>query len=828
MQEQKKNQERLDNLFWKKYSNWYLKFKKFDDEEFKKIEGYLGFYFISNHGQVISFQEKSPQIRRYSFINGFFGVNLSLFGVAKFHFVHELVYSHFVGERKSDRTVVHINGVVTDNYYKNLRLARPGESKRKSEKKYDFSLSDRIEAEKPGKKVAAVPIMQFDKDGKFIREYPSIKKASAATGIDRNAIQFGLTGKTRLVKGYQWRYKKESHFTDGPHDIEAVQYSVHTRARSLLQFDLQGKFKQEYPSVMEASRITGISPASISECARGNLVTAGGFQWRFKDDPLFKAREQDGEYAIKAAVRRKPRNAKTILQFDLDGNFIREFPSISDARAALGFINAGFNRCISGKCLTAAGFQWRMKNDPIFKEGVFKLPPVLHRDLHKAKPVLQFSVRGKFIREYPSLNEATRISGISKVSIMRCLKGEKMLAGKFQWRFKKDEADGAAMMDIPPVKRAPRSKNIRPVYQFAINGAFIREYPSIIDAARASGVDSAGIRACAAKIYKRAGGYQWFYKNDPALARGFSCVAPLPEKIARGVKHDPAREDPQQRAHDLSTPVLQFDRYGKFLAEYPSVKEVGRKLKLVRSYILQCAKYKRKSSGGFQWRFKDDPIFKDGICDIEPALQAVKSEPILCFNLRGKFIAEYPSLAGAARELRINNGAISNCLKGNFKTAGGYQWKRKSDESFKNGIIDIAPIEKVTGWMRKEVLQFDLEGNFIRSYPSMIAAARDLDIGMSVIRRAIYEKGLTAAGYQWRSTNDPLFDNGIVSIPPLVDPAAKAKPLLQYNLKGNLKNEFRSIREAVEKTGISRYLILNCATGKRETAGGYTWKFKNP
>ena len=58
--------------------------------------------------------------------------------------------------------------------------------------------------------------------------------------------------------------------------------------------------------------------------------------------------------------------------------------------------------------------------------------------------------------------------------------------------------------------------------------------------------------------------------------------------------------------------------------------------------------------------------------------------------------------------------------------------------------------------------------------------------------------------------------------------AHKAKALMQYNLKGKLKAEFRTIRDAVEKSGVSRHLNLKCAQGERESAGNYIWKFKNP
>lgn len=52
--------------------------------------------------------------------------------------------------------------------------------------------------------------------------------------------------------------------------------------------------------------------------------------------------------------------------------------------------------------------------------------------------------------------------------------------------------------------------------------------------------------------------------------------------------------------------------------------------------------------------------------------------------------------------------------------------------------------------------------------------------------------------------------------------------ILQLNLNGKIIKEFKSIREASEKTGIDRKSISNCAKGIKSynTAGGYKFKIK--
>lgn len=53
-------------------------------------------------------------------------------------------------------------------------------------------------------------------------------------------------------------------------------------SKVILQYDLQGNFIKEFPSVSEASRELGKSQANISKCANGFKNQAYRFIWKFK------------------------------------------------------------------------------------------------------------------------------------------------------------------------------------------------------------------------------------------------------------------------------------------------------------------------------------------------------------------------------------------------------------------------------------------------------------------------------------------------------------------------------------------------------------------
>lgn len=55
-----------------------------------------------------------------------------------------------------------------------------------------------------------------------------------------------------------------------------------------------------------------------------------------------------------------------------------------------------------------------------------------------------------------------------------------------------------------------------------------------------------------------------------------------------------------------------------------------------------------------------------------------------------------------------------------------------------------------------------------------------------------------------------------------------SKPILQFSLDGEFIDEYPSVKEAAEKTGIVKQNISSNLTGKYRTAGGFLWRYKDP
>ena len=132
----------------------------------------------------------------------------------------------------------------------------------------------------------------------------------------------------------------------------------------------------------------------------------------------------------------KRKNAKQIIQYTLEGVYVKEYKSVCEASRVTGFSRANISACVIGRTQTSNGYVWKYKGEPFIKP-IYK--PHSHRVYtggSKTRPVVQFNNSG-IEQHYSSIVEAARITGINKTSIRRCCKKEKGYprAGGFYWEY---------------------------------------------------------------------------------------------------------------------------------------------------------------------------------------------------------------------------------------------------------------------------------------------------------------------------------------------------------------------------------------------------------
>lgn len=186
------------------------------------------------------------------------------------------------------------------------------------------------------------------------------------------------------------------------------------------------------------------------------------------------------------AIKRRAKSSgryKAILQYDLDGNFIKEYESMSAAREALGGKGSG---CFIGKMWM--GFQWMEKEDADFPK---KIEP--YRGAEPRRGVIVYKASGEFYREFDNAYQCFMELG-KRYKVRGCdLALSHSVSNKDEYLVFRKKA-GRYPKKIVVELNSTKKNADTPVLQYDKKGKFIKEYPSISSARRRTGVSEACIR----------------------------------------------------------------------------------------------------------------------------------------------------------------------------------------------------------------------------------------------------------------------------------------------------------------------------------------------
>ncbi len=117
----------------------------------------------------------------------------------------------------------------------------------------------------------------------------------------------------------------------------------------VLQYDLFGNLIKEWVSLDTIHKETSINKSNIANCCRGIAKSVGGYIWRYKNS------------FIEIDLNKLNEKKKVVLQYDLSGNFIKEYYSIAETKN-YGFNDGNVQLCCSGKQKKHRGYVWKYKN----------------------------------------------------------------------------------------------------------------------------------------------------------------------------------------------------------------------------------------------------------------------------------------------------------------------------------------------------------------------------------------------------------------------------------------------------------------------------------
>lgn len=274
-------------------------------------------------------------------------------------------------------------------------------------------------------------------------------------------------------------------------------------------------------------------------------------------------------------------------------------------------------------------------------------------------------------------------------------------------------------------------------------------------------------------------------------------------------------EDTKNKLSEIrSIPVIQLGLDGQYITEFKSGREASEATGIDETTIngCCCGKAHCKSGGGFLWVYKRDYNPGDKVFYDHNGLR-----PVVQLDKLGNFITEYNTIKDASIRTGIHNSNITMCCQGDYNHAGGYIWIYKEE-------YDPTKTYTYKNPVYKEVVQIDTDGNIIATYESIKEASNTTGIKGCTISRCCAKDGSTAGGFIWKYIGQDYNLDQIKSTNYHKSPTRR--PVLQYDLNGNLIAEYQSVADAARSTNSSKTRILECCHGRQEKAKGFMWKWK--
>ena len=193
------------------------------------------------------------------------------------------------------------------------------------------------------------------------------------------------------------------------------------KKENIYQYDINGNFLQKWNNTTEIKiKYPDINSNSLSKCLnpKYKIWNAYGYIWK-KDEVLT---QEELDISIKK-INYLNRD-KTIIQYDLEGNFIKEWKSMKQIYKVL---NLQVSKCVYGKVSNTIGFIWKYKKDN-FDIKNHKLDKVCFRKTNHNYPIYQYNKEGELIRIWEKFEDPKY-----KRNVLRCVLNERRFFDNHVW-----------------------------------------------------------------------------------------------------------------------------------------------------------------------------------------------------------------------------------------------------------------------------------------------------------------------------------------------------------------------------------------------------------
>lgn len=357
------------------------------------------------------------------------------------------------------------------------------------------------------KKKGTLKITTYDLFGNVINKFESLEKCRLFYGCSQDSILNNCNGLTATLNGMIFRYDNDPYDKYIEKFKDEILKEIMLTEYPVYQYDLYCKLVGVYNSIRDAITYIKkhepenktVEPTTVLKCCLGERSICGGYFWSYEKYDL------DANNIFKKEIEKFSNdNHRGLLKrpidvYSLEYKYITTFHTRLEIKNFLGRSKTGeISKCLlkTDKASSAYGYIWCYNGEEP------------DRNIKHILKVDQYTMDGIFIKTYNNASDAERSNpGIYSSSIGKCCMGVLKQSGNFVWRYNGHPFDEFGV--------SSKSTNCKPLSCYTKDGIFVKYFSSVKDAARFINKKGPTISANLSGKAKTAGGYCFYYANDP-------------------------------------------------------------------------------------------------------------------------------------------------------------------------------------------------------------------------------------------------------------------------------------------------------------------------
>ena len=247
-------------------------------------------------------------------------------------------------------------------------------------------------------------IYQYSLEGKFIKEWDSIKSITNSFNVNKDRIRMVINDKRSFEKSY-W---SEEYF-----EVLNIKEFRPSSRGSIRQYTTNGIFLKSFKNTTEASKLLDIDRQKITNAIYGKYATSG--YWFLKEGETI-------ESYLDGSIKNEPK----IYQYSKNGSFFKEYEKISIIKKQFNCNKGDLKRVIKGHLLFLNCYWSTFKYNNILLEDA-------EMEIKQSRKVYQYTMKGDFVKEWSSITECKK----EYPSVLQVCLGKRLHCHNFKFSFDK-------------------------------------------------------------------------------------------------------------------------------------------------------------------------------------------------------------------------------------------------------------------------------------------------------------------------------------------------------------------------------------------------------